>query len=398
MASSRKLNVLMISLDTLRADVAYGDHLAAFDDLCARGTVFLNTVSSAPLTPVSHASIMTALQPSEHGIRHLFREQLNTNVTTLAQVLAAAGYRTGAVVSCPGMNRWYGLDRGFQDYDDEIPRLEDGSDPLRVIDVKIRGTALKRAPLVVERGLSWLENNRHDPFFLFLHFFDTHWPYDPPEWFARKDANPYAGEAHYVDHYLGRLFEQISRWGLFENTLIVLFSDHGEDLAGWYANDHAGDVLGYPEEEGHGCLLFDATQMVPLVFVAPGRLPAARRVTSQVRLVDVLPTITDLVGVADESPRAGRSLREFFEGDAPHRDAYCETYYREERGASGDGASALGPWKGLRLANKVKLILDVNTETLMIYDLERDPLERHPSLSGLTEDRSSMLFGNVSAG
>jgi len=388
MAQRTKRNLLLISLDTLRADVAYGGHLRNFDSLCTQGTVFRNVVSSAPITPVSHASVLTGLQPYQHGIRHLFKEQLSTSSPTLAQLMLAAGWQTGAIVSCPGLNKWYGMNIGFDHYDDEIPRLADGSDPLQTIDVKKRGTALKRAPVVVERGLRWLQSRRDQPFFLFLHFFDTHWPYEPPEWFAPAGVNPYEGEAHYIDHYLGQLFDQLTQWGLLEDTTVIIFSDHGEDLAGWYPNDHAGAGGEHPEEEGHGCLLYDATQMVPLILIAPGLIPEKRSVDTQVRLVDIFPTVVDLFQLTDPSPRAGRSLRELFHDSGENRVAYCETYYREEQSKAKDGVPGLGPWKALRIGNRYKVILDVNSRNLSVFDLIADPHELHPvrfdELHGMT--------------
>jgi arylsulfatase A-like enzyme len=322
--------------------------------------------------------VLTGLQPYQHGIRHLFKEQLMTGSPTLAQLMSASGRQTGAVVSCPGLNKWYGMNRGFDHYDDEIPRLADGSDPLQTVDVKKRGTALKRAPLVVERGLRWLESKRNEPFFLFLHFFDTHWPYEPPEWFAPPGANPYEREAHFVDHYVGRLFDRLKEWNLLEETVVIVFSDHGEDLGGWYANDHAGVNGQHPEEEGHGCLLYDATQMVPLVLVSPGLIPEKTEVDTQVRLVDIFPTIVDLFGLTDPLVRAGQSLRGLFHEPGEHRTAYCETFYREEQSQASDGVPGLGPWKGLRIANRYKVILDINTKNLMVYDLKLDPDERQP--------------------
>jgi arylsulfatase len=371
-------NLILISLDTFRADVAYRSPLPCLERLCGSGTVFENTVSSAPVTPVSHASVFTALQPYEHGLRHLLRERLSTRKPTLAELMAKAGYETGAILACPGLNRWYGMDRGFSHYDDQVPRLRDGRDPLQVNDVKIRGTALKRAPLVVERSLAWLEQNRKKPFFLFTHFFDTHWPYEAPEWFAPEHANPYEGEAHYVDHYLGKLIRQIEEWGLLENTLLVIFSDHGEDLAGWYSNDHAGMERGYPEENGHGCLLFDATQMVPLIFIDRHLVPSGLRVSTQVRLVDILPTITELIQIEDPAPRAGESLVSLFSGNGKHRVAYSETYYREEQALTKEGVPGLGPWHAVRLENQVKLIVDVQTGSINVYDLASDQDEHHP--------------------
>jgi arylsulfatase len=371
-------NLILISLDTLRADVAYNQKLRNLTKFASRGTSFLNTVSSCPITPVSHASVFTGLQPYEHGLRHLLQEQLLTTKPTLAELFRASGYSTGAVVSCPGLDSWYGMNRGFQHYDDEIPRLPDGRDPRMVGDVKIRGMALKRAPLVVDRSLKWLEQHRHEDFFLFLHFFDTHWPYEPPEWFAEEGANAYEGEAHYVDHYLGNFLAQVEKWGLLEDSLVVIFSDHGEDLAGWYPNDHAGEALGHPEENGHGALLFDATQMVPLIFVQPQLVPEGRKMSAQVRLVDILPTVTDLVGIKDSAGRAGESLREFFEGSQKHRLAYCETYYREEQGRNPGGVPGLGPWHAIRIENRSKVIVDINSSAISFYDLIADPCEQSP--------------------
>lgn len=344
----------------------------------------MNTVSPAPLTPVSHASVFTSLHPYEHGIRHLFKESLEASVPTIAQLFAANGYETAAIVSCPGMNRWYGFDVGFYHYDDEIPKLCDGSDPLETVDVKKRGLALKRAPVVVERGLSWLESHHKTNFFLFLHFFDTHWPYDPPEWFAPHGANPYEGEAHYADHYLGLFIDKLEEWGLMENTVIIIFSDHGEDLAGWYSNDHAGEKLGHPEENGHGCLLYDATQMVPLIFAAPGLIPEGVKVFSQVRLIDILPTVQDLFRLEDAGIRSGSTLVPLFSKPGAHRTAYFETYYREEQNSGKGGIPGLGPWTGVRIDNRVKLVNDILSGSTAVYHLDSDPLEKSP-----------VIFGNV---
>ena len=374
----RDCNLLLISLDTLRADVAYGGKLKNLTSLCNKGISFKCTVSSSPLTPVSHASVFSGMQPYNHGIRHLFKETLDPSIPTLANLFSINGYQTGAIVSCAGMNSWYGLNRGFQYYDDEIPRLDDGSDPLQTVDVKLRGSALKRAPKVVQRGLEWLEKIGNSPFFLFLHFFDTHWPYEPPEWFAPPDANPYEGEAHYVDHYLGYLLNELKKLKLLDETVLVIFSDHGEDLAGWYPNDHSGKELGHPEEHGHGCLLYDVTQMVPLIFVGPGLCDESSCVDTQVRLVDIFPTLVDLFSLNDSYPCDGISLTNLFRTGGPTRIAYLETFYREEQGASEFGTPGLNPWKGLRVDNRFKIIIDAYTGALTVYDVTLDPNEQNP--------------------
>jgi arylsulfatase len=367
-------NVLFISLDTTRADVAYSGKMPNIERLRRRGTTFSQAVSSCPLTPISHATVFTGLQPPGHGIRHLLREQMRTDVPTLAERLKEAGYATGAVVSCPGMNKWYGMDRGFDFYDDEIPRLPDGRDPLTVGDVKMRGLALKRAPVVTERATRWL-SGQDGPFFLFAHYFDAHWPYEPPEDVGVPVDNPYEGEVAYSDHYVGRLLDALEEAGHdLDSLLVVLFSDHGEDLGGWYPNDHAGD-RGHPYEEGHGCLLFDTTQHVPLVFGGPG-VPVDREVGRQVRLVDIMPTVLDLLGLKSEHSD-GAPLTGFFgdEADAePPRVAYAETYFPEER----VGYPGLRPLHAVRLQDqdkRQKIIWRIGSEEVDVYDLDADPNE-----------------------
>jgi arylsulfatase len=374
-------NLLLVSLDTLRADVAYSGRFSTIEGLRGSGTSFRFAVASAPFTPVSHATILTGLDPPAHGIRHLFRESLRDGVPTLAETLARHGYETGAVVSCPGLNRFYGLNRGFAHYDDEIPLLPDGRDPLTLVDVKVRGSALKRAPLVVERAHAWLHaRNKASPFFLFVHFFDAHWPYEPPEQYGAIPANPYEGEVAYMDKHLGSLLDVMRCEGLLDNTLLVFLSDHGEDLGGWYPNDHAGD-RGHPEEEGHGALLFDTTLLVPLIFAMPGVVPASREVDVQVRLCDVAPTVLDLLSIPALASD-GVSLRAFFlDGPTPaHRPAYAETFYREELAARMPEFAHFGPMRALRLENRLKIILEERRDRVEIHDLTNDPAERHPNL------------------
>ena len=253
-------NLILVSLDTVRADVAYSGKFKAINILRKNSTTFLNTISSSPFTPASHASVFTGLHPYNHGLRHLFKEKINPSVKMLAQVLKEKGYETGAIVSCPGMNKWYGFSKGFDYYDDEIPKLADGSDPLLTVDVKKRGTALKRADLVVDRAKKWLHGKQNKKYFLFIHFFDAHWPYETPEKFGGN--NPYEEEVAFSDHYLGILLDSLKKDLLLTNTSVIVFSDHGEDLEGLYPNDKGGKKLGHPEESGHGCLLYDQTQKV----------------------------------------------------------------------------------------------------------------------------------------
>lgn len=368
------MNVILISLDTVRADIGYSGQFPGIEWHRNHGVSFLNAISAAPLTPVSHATVLTGLLPTNHGVRHLFREKLKQGVPTLARLFRAQGYQTGAVVSCAGLNSWYGFASGFSYYDDEIPRLADGTDPLQTVDVRLRGTALKRAPLVVDRGLAWLKLHLENPFFLFLHFFDAHWPYEAPEKFGGH--NPYEEEVAYSDTYLSRFIQEAEQLGALKNTLIVLFSDHGEDLAGWYPNDKGGE-MGHPEEDGHGSLLYDTTQRVLLIFVVPEYL-GGREITEQVRLQDIAPTIVDLCNL----PKAdvafdGISLSSAIRSDTPLPNllGYSETFYPEERIETSNGADSGEAKKAFRIANRYKIILNLASETFEFYDLIKDPDE-----------------------
>jgi arylsulfatase len=370
-------DVVLISLDTLRADVAYSGRFPTIERFRKLGTSFMTTVSSSPITPISHASILTGLQPPNHGVRHLLKERLNAGAKTLASRMADAGYATGAVVSCPGLNRWYGLDQGFEFYDDWIPPLPDGRNALEIVDVAVRGTALKRAPLVVERSLEWIRGVARRPRFLFAHFFDAHWPYEAPESAPVSLPNAYEGEVWYMDRYLGLLLEGLAAIDITpENAIFIVFSDHGEDLNGWYANDHGG-TLGHPEEKGHGCLLYDATQLVPLIVCAPSMAPLNVAVQEQVRLVDIVPTIMELISMPDVGVD-GRSLVPYLRDEAlPQLPAYCEAYYREELASMDLTWSHLLPLKGVRMPAR-KLIWEIGSDRMEAYDLVDDPAERRP--------------------
>jgi len=369
-------SVFLISLDTLRADVAYSGKFPTLNRLCSEGTWFRNVVSSSPLTPVSHASVLTGLNPSKHGIRHLFNESLKSNIPTLATTFKKAGFKTGAIVSCPGLNSWYGFNAGFEHYDDEIPLLADGTNPLHTVDVKLRGTALKRANTVADRALSWIDSIGGQPCFQFIHFFDAHWPYEPPKSFIDSVSNPYEGEVAFMDHYLGQLLDGLEERGRLQDSLIVCLSDHGEDLEGWYPNDHGGQLLGHPEESGHGCLLYDTTQLVPLIFRFPEMIAAGSRIEEQVRLIDVFPTLNELVGIENFQAVDGESLTPVFSGGTiSSRVALSETYYpREQFEATGLFPNAKNR-RSVRIDNRHKTIWEIGGDCVEYYSLRENPNE-----------------------
>jgi len=368
-----KKNLIFISLDTVRADVAYSRKFREFDKLRDDSVTFLNTISSSPLTPVSHASILTGYQPYNHGIRHLFKEKLNQNNTTIAEILKNEGYETGAVVSCPGMNCWYEFARGFDFYEDEIPRLADGSDPLNTVDVKLRGSAKKRGNVVCERGIKWLEEKRDKPFFLFLHFFDAHWPYEAPEKFGGE--NYYEEEVAYSAHYMDKFLDRVKELGLYDDSTIVCFSDHGEDLDGLYPNDKGGEKLGHPEECGHGCLLYDQTQKVVLMIKDSG-LEKNKNIEDQVRLVDIVPTVLDLLKIKTEIKFDGVSLLPVIYGENLDLVGYSETFYPREQVEATGGKFAWTKNKvAYRINNSYKVIKHLESDKAEVYNLTIDPME-----------------------
>jgi len=379
----KKTNVILISLDGFRADVSYSGKFPTLTELIGRGVTFKNVVSQAPLTPVSHASVLTGLMPPRHGIRHLFLEQLSDGVETIGTILKKDGYQTHAVISCPGLHSWYGHNKGFDTYDDKLPLGPDGKDALFTVDVKARGEATKRAEDVVKKALKLADSISNDPFFFFLHFFDAHWPYSPPLPY-KKDYidNPYEGEIAYIDKMLGDLINNFSNKGLLKNTILVIFSDHGEDLNGLYPNDHGDE---HPEEEGHGCLLYDATQLVPLIIVFPDRYKFDNiNIEEQVRLVDITPTLLDILKIDSKINFDGKSLMRHINGEGKDLIGYCETHYPMENSDTLKKYPLIRNLKAVRIrsaTHEFKVIWQIDGDIVEVYDLLNDPNERKNLLS-----------------
>jgi len=272
------LNLLLITLDTTRAD-----HLGCYghpgrttpniDQLAAGGVRFAQCMSAAPSTLPSHATILTGLYPHAHGVRDNVGFRLGEANRTLAEALRAAGYRTAAVVG----GRDTGLDQGFETYGDTGDRHQRPGDE------------------VCNRAIHWLETHATEKFFLWAHFFDPHAPYEPPDAYRRRFADPYTGEIAFADAQVGRLVEAIRRLGLDKKTLIVVTADHGEGLG-----EHG--------EETHLYFVYDTTMSVPLVMHCPGRVPVGAVVASQTRTVDIMPTILAILGASPEPNVQGEDL------------------------------------------------------------------------------------------
>jgi arylsulfatase A-like enzyme/Flp pilus assembly protein TadD len=357
-----RANVLLVTIDTLRADRvgAYGGGALTptIDRLASEGVRYTHAWSHAPMTLPAHTSILTGLLPPHHGVRNNTSFRLDARAATLATVLERAGYRTGAFVGAFVLDARFGLARGFDVYDDRLPHAERASFHF----------AERRGAEVVQAAGDWiLERTQHPapgtstqhpapstqhptpstqhPWFAWVHLFDPHAPYEaPPEYRAGRSA--YDAEVAYADAMLGVLLDRLRAAGQLDRTVVVVTADHGESLG-----DHG--------ETTHGLFAYDATLRVPLVVRAPAM--AARTVDTPVGHVDILPTVLDLVGapIPDgldgaslvQSPPADRAL--YFEA----LDAHLTRGWAPLRGVVQNG------WKYIDLPDAE------------LYDLASDPRE-----------------------
>ena len=365
--TARRPNVLLVTIDTLRADRVgcYGYAGAAtptLDRLAARGARFSTGIAQAPLTAPSHASILTGVTPPRHGVRDNGAFVLPNSVPTLAEGFRAAGYRTAAFVSGFPLDHRFGLGRGFDTYDDRLPH---GNDPRRAPYVE------RTADKTTDRVLAWLAARPTDakgtaPWFLWTHYFDPHAPYEAPGDFGRRfAANPYDGEIAFVDEQLGRLAAWLASARLVEHTLILVTADHGESLG-----EHA--------EETHGVFVYDSTLRVPWILAGPG---VPQRVSPvMARGTDVAPTLLDYAGLAPLPGLEGRSLRPAADGRAlPDEPAYAESLFAQRH----LGWAPLYAWRTAAF----KLVAAPRPE---LYDLATDAAEIHDLAAARRELVESM--------
>ncbi|MBN1826020.1 MAG: sulfatase-like hydrolase/transferase [Candidatus Eisenbacteria bacterium] len=344
------VNLILITIDTLRADrlATYGYPGALtpnMDRLARQGVFFPEMVASVPLTLPSHTSFLTGLSPSRHGVHDNGAYSLDPERITLAERLSAGGYRTAAIVSSFQLDKKYGLDQGFDEYDDTMPDL------FTIYDQRIargpRGSQIsrnadqRRANEVNARVRAWLAQGGSEPFFLWLHYFDPHETYDPPppydglfperSWPDRQ----YDGEVAFLDRAIGELEWMLREKGLWERTLIVLSADHGEGL-------------GQHREMYHDTFLYESTLRIPLI-IGGGALPPAwpRLVESPARSVDVFPTLLELTGLPGAEETQGKSLVPLLLGEERNRKLvnYVETYSPGHHAASRLFGVQDGDWK-----------------------------------------------------
>ena len=353
---SRATPVLLITIDTLRADHVgcYGSRAArtpAMDSLAQEGVRFEDALTQVPITLPSHVVILTGTYPIYNGVRDFTSPPLRPGVGLLAEAFQRQGYDTAAFVSAFVLDSTWGLKRGFQVYDDRF-------DP-RQFETRSPGNIQRRAGETVDRLLAWLRARKSGrPFFVWLHLYDPHSPYDPPEPFhTRYAGHLYDGEIAYTDSQLGRVFSYLRQADLYHRALVVLLSDHGESLG-----EHG--------EDEHGFFVYRATLRVPLIFKLPAGVAPPGVIHSPAGLVDVAPTLLDLVGIHDPLSRQfqGTSLAALTmgKGASASRPVYSETFYPRDS----FGWSPLGSiW-----TSQYQYIGAPRPE---LYEPERDPAEKH---------------------
>jgi arylsulfatase A-like enzyme/Flp pilus assembly protein TadD len=341
--------VILITVDTLRADrlSCYGySHLQTvhIDRLASDGIRFENAVAQVPLTLPSHCSIMTGTYPIYHGV-HDQTDYLPENITTLAGLLKAHGFTTAAFVSAFVLNSQFGLNRGFDVYDDTFEAVEGVP----------RSELERRGDRTLSRALQWMGKLKTGKFFVWIHFYDPHAPYAPPQPYRTRYAGrPYDGEVAFVDALIGKLTDFLKRQGWYSQALVVFTSDHGEDLG-----DHG--------ENTHGFFVYDSTLRVPLIIKLPSGHSAGRMIPEQVQSVDIAPTILQALSLPPGPEMQGRSLlsamlqRSRFQSPALGESWYPFVHFG---------------WSPLRFL-RTERFKYIDAPKPELYDLREDPKETH---------------------
>lgn len=360
-------NIVLITIDTLRADRlgCYGFAQARtpnIDRLASEGVLVEHAIAATPMTLPSHASIFTGLHPPAHRVRANGSYKLSPHAETLAELMSAAGYRTQAFVSAAVLHHRFNLDQGFDGYDD---RLRGEKDPgmFRIQERTGRRT--------VDQVVRWLDDGigtskSRRPFFLWVHLFDPHQPYEPPEVDAKASPTPYDGEIASADRQVGRLISKLEDRGVLDDTVVLLTSDHGESLG-----EHG--------EATHAIFVYESTVRVPLILRYPRKLPAGVTYRASVAAVDLMPTLIGLAGM-EQIPTQGSDLSKALAGteDPPVTYPYSESLHPELE-------FGMAPLQAMRS----KRWTYVRAPRPELYDRARDPHE--------TQNLLASANGKVSA-
>ncbi len=387
-AAAPAYNILLISLDSLRADHlrAYGyqrDTAPTIDRLAREGILFDNAIATSSWTLPTHMTMFTGRYQLSHGVIDE-TSALPSSIPTLGQIFKTAGFSTAGFASGPYLAGHYGYERGMDTYQDLSARF---SDPREA-----RSAVL--SPEVNSNALAWLDAHAGERFFLFLHYFDIHYDYVPPapydtmfdpdykgtidgrNFIERSDINPhmdkrdldhiralYDGEIRFTDEHVGRVLDKLESLGLLEKTVVLLVADHGDEFF-----EHGN--------KGHHRTVYDEVIHVPFVLRLPGKAHAGQKIENQVSLVDVLPTLLDSAAVAAPAGAEGVSIRRFFEGAPPQRDAVYSEFY-DKQGFNLQVARRTPTDKTIHHFNR---ITHPTRGAIEYYDLAHDPRE-HDDLS-----------------
>lgn len=356
--AEKELNILLITIDTLRADKlsCYGSQhpkTPNIDALAERGVLFSRAFANTSTTLPSHANILLGVTPVYHGVHENLNFVVSEKLLTLAEHLKNNGYTTGAFVGAYPLDSRFGLAQGFDIYDDRYSRTHTDN-----------FVSLERnAEAVIEGALEWMEG-QNSPWFLWIHCWDPHTPYEPPEPFKTEYKEyPYEGEVAYVDLALGKLFDHFQKNSLFESTAIIFTGDHGESL-------------GQHGEKTHGFFAYNSSTWIPLIISHPALAPG--RIGYPVSHIDIFPTVCDVLGIVKPSFLQGFSLLPALKGRKfPKRPIYFESLYPYySRG-----------WAPLRgfILDKKKFISSPVPE---LYDLDND----FDELDNLIEQKKNAEF------
>lgn len=356
-------NVLLVTFDTTRADRigCYGNEgirTPNLDALAREGVLFSNALAPSPVTLPSHATMMTGLYPFHHGARTNTLSRLDERNRTMAEILGDAGYSTAAVVSAFVLDEQFGIGQGFQVFDADLGDDEADGDEGRIMKI-----AQRSGDKTADRAEAWLRGHGREKFFLWVHFYDPHYPREAPAEFLDQYELAYDAEIAFADAQLGRLLDAIDELDVTERTLVVVAGDHGEGL-------------GQHREPTHSYLIYDSTLHVPLIMRCGSRLGGGVHVDRPVGLIDILPTVLTLVDVPVPPALDGVALTQPGDGD---RALYAEAL--EAQVAYG-WASLLGVQVG-----PLKYIHGPDSE---LYDLAADPFERRNLIESDAEAAADM--------
>lgn len=354
-------NIILITLDTTRADRmgflgSTRGLTPNLDALAAQSAVFTHAFSQAPLTPVSHATILTGTYPQFHQLND-FEVPLARDLPYAPEILHAHGYHTAAFVASivldPAGGNATGFDRGFDAYDAGFHHNGPGEDRYQTIE--------RRGSDVIAHAESWLAQHPKGPCFLWVHLYDAHDPYDPPEPFKTRYASAlYDGGIAYDDSVVGKFLSDLKARGIYDGALIAVMADHGESL-------------GAHGEDTHGIFLYDETIQVPLLIKLP-RAAAEKRIDDRVELVDVMPTLLHAAGIAIPSEVQGQSFLALVK--AAPGDSAAEAWHDRQAYAETDYPRSSFGWSALQSLRTGKYLF-IQAPRREVYDQTSDPKAEH---------------------